>query len=141
MAKRQKSQQLHANRGEVRIQNTQIDDDNFLPPAEEIAKYHEIDPTILDYIKERASKEQDHRHKILTERTEILKTDQANSKLLNVLGLIFGFIVIITSLGGSLYLIIMGHEAKGAAFFGGTVVFAAGILITRNVKVLSKNPA
>jgi len=50
MAKSQKSQQLHANRGEVRIQNTQIDDDNFLPPAEEIAKYHLIDPTILDYI-------------------------------------------------------------------------------------------
>jgi len=49
----------------------EVFDDNLLPDASEIKKLSELDPNIVQWLKERAEKEQDFRHKTYTSRIKL----------------------------------------------------------------------
>lgn len=126
----------HGNRT-IELQQTHVEDDSLLPSAEEIQKYHEIDPSIVSWLKARAEKEQDFRHKITNDRMDVVSKNERSNRQLNFTGLIFGFVIIITCMVFSYLLITAGHEIKGSIFLGSTVVFAIGIFVLRNN---NKNP-
>ncbi len=59
MAKRKRSAQVSPKRAVLR---EEISDD-FLPSPEELSKYKELDPDIINWLKKRAEEEQKFRHR------------------------------------------------------------------------------
>ena len=72
MAKQTRDTQIVSTKGGKLMQRESIDD-TLLPDADELKKYKEIDPKVLDFILSRTSIEQDFRHqfneKALAEQT------------------------------------------------------------------------
>lgn len=73
-----------------------------IPPAEELNKYKEISPDFPSIIVKMAVDEQRHSHKI---ETKIV----GRGTLSPILGQVFAFITILTSIIASVYLIMNGH--------------------------------
>ena len=121
------------------IEHTEVFDDNLLPDAVEIEKLCKIDPTILDWLKARAEKEQDFRHNSFTERAKIISRNEHNNRVLNVVGLICAFIIFCGGMAIGGFLIYKGHNITGTLFCGGTLLSAAGLFINRQNKVRVQN--
>lgn len=112
-------------------ENTEVFDDNLLPDASEISALSQIDPNIIEWLKDRAEKEQDFRHEITKERTEILKCDIRGVRRINTLGMTYAFIIIMAGMVFSGYLISLGHLLTGSIFSGLTVIYAAALFYKR----------
>lgn len=118
------------------IEQSVTSDDNLLPDADEVERYHAIDPTILDWLKEKAGQEQDFRHKIYSERLSLVVSNEQRIHLLNIVGLCFGFVFLIMGLCLSVYLILKGCSIAGSVFTGFTLLMGAGLLIARKMPLL-----
>ena len=123
------------------IEHTQTIDDNLLPDAAEIAKLHALDPTIIDWLKERATKEQDFRHSFNNRRADLIHKNEASNRTLNMTGLVFAFLLFAGGMVFSCYLIQKGQTVVGTVFTGFTLVAAAGLFITRKASIGSGKPA
>jgi uncharacterized membrane protein len=135
MAKQTRSQkqvrvQGHQGSG-FQHENTEVFDDNLLPDAAEIEALSVIDPNIISWLKERAEKEQDFRHEIFKKRTEILECDIKGTQKLNLIGMIFAFLIIMSGMALSTYLIHLGHLLTGSIFSGLTILYAAALFYKR----------
>ena len=90
----------------------------------------------MTWLKERAEKEQEFRHKAFNERLKIFSKTEKGSRWINYLGLLFSFML----LGGGMYLsyilIIEKHEIIGSIFSGVMLVAIASIYMS---KVKSNN--
>ncbi len=135
MAKQTRSQRqvrVQDNRGTgFQHENTEVFDDNLLPEASEISALSEIDPNILEWLKARAEKEQDFRHEHYRERTEIVKCDVKGTQRLNMVGMIFAFLIIIGGMGISALLISTGFIVTGTVFSGVSIIYAAALFYKR----------
>jgi len=135
MAKQTRSQkqvrvQSHQGHG-IQHENTEVFDDNLLPDAAEIAALSQIDPDIINWLKERAEKEQDFRHEIFKKRTDILEEDVKGTQKLNMRGMTYAFLIIMTGMGFSAFLIWLNHVITGSIFSGLTVIYAAALFYKR----------
>lgn len=114
----------------------EIFDDNLLPDAREIKALVELDPDIVQWLKQRAEKEQDFRHKSYTNRVKLVAKTEKGLRWINYLGLFFSFLL----LGGGMYLsytlIINEHEVLGSIFTGSVLIAIASIFMS---KVKSNN--
>lgn len=114
----------------------EIFDDNLLPDASEIKKLSELDPTIIQWLKERAEKEQNFRHKTYISRVELVSKTEKGLRWVNYLGLLCSFVL----LGGGMYLsyilIIKNYEILGSIFSGVLLISIASIFLS---KVKSNN--
>lgn len=112
-------------------ENTEVFDDNLLPDATEIQALAQIDPEILNWLKDRAEKEQDFRHEIFKKRTEILECDVKGNQRLNLRGMTYAFIIIMSGMLFSAFLIHLGHLITGSIFSGLTILYAAALFYKR----------
>lgn len=111
-------------------------DDSLLPDATEIEKLSKLDPQIMDWLKDRAEKEQEFRHKMFDKKVSLVSTNEKGSRWINYLGLFFSFLL----LGGGMFLsyvlIKEKHEILGSIFSGVMLVAIASIFMS---KVKSNN--
>ncbi|MBX2907247.1 MAG: hypothetical protein KF744_14475 [Taibaiella sp.] len=125
----------HANAMGRQIEHTETVDDNLLPEAAEIERLHKMDPTILEWLKCRAEKEQDWRHEYHDYRADLIHDNERNNRLLNTLGLIFAFIIFVGGMLCSYLLIMKDHVLTGTIFCGGTLAAGAGLFINRQGQI------
>lgn len=135
MAKQTRSQkqvrvQSHQGSG-FEHENTEVFDDNLLPDASEISALSQIDPEILNWLKVRAEKEQDFRHENFKKRTEILEADVKGNQALNKMGMTYAFLIIMSGMCFSAFLIYLGHLLTGSIFSGLTIIYAAALFYKR----------
>ncbi len=116
------------------IEHKEVLDDNLLPEAGEIERLAKIDPNIMTWLKECAVKEQNFRHEEYCEKREIVARNESNNRILNVIGLIFAFLIFMAGLGISAFLVYKGNTTIGSIFAGGTLLGAAQLFITRKAK-------
>jgi uncharacterized membrane protein len=111
----------------------EVFDDNLLPDASEIKKLAELDPDIMNWLKQRAEAEQGFRHKAYNNRVTIVSKTERGLRWINYFGLFFSFLL----LGGGMYLsyvlIIEDHEILGSVF-SGFMLLAIGSLFMSKVK-------
>jgi uncharacterized membrane protein len=112
-------------------ENTEVFDDNLLPDALEIRALSEIDPEILIWLKARAEKEQDFRHDVFNKRTKILESDVKAEHRINYMGMIFAFLIIMSGMAFSTYLINKELIITGSIFSGLTILYAAALFYKR----------
>ncbi|QYJ68917.1 hypothetical protein [Flavobacterium litorale] len=137
----QKNIQVHNNNGKgLHQENTEVFDDNLLPDASEIKALSEIDPEILNWLKLRAEKEQDFRHKIFSDRTKILKYDVEGEMRLNYLGMTYAFLIIVLGMCFSGLLIYWEHIITGSIFSGFTIIYAATLFYKKRSSTLPPPP-
>lgn len=115
-------------------ENTEVFDDNLLPDAAEITALSQIDPNIITWLKERAEKEQDFRHEIFKRRTEILESDVVGTQKLNMRGMTYAFVIIMSGMAFSAFLIYLGHLLTGSIFSGLTILYAAALFYKRKTQ-------
>ena len=135
MAKQQRTQKQttvdHKNGNGYQQEHTEVFDDNLLPDATEIQKLKEMDPEIMTWLKARAEKEQDFRHAAFNHRTTILESDVKGSIRINAMGTIFAFIIIMSGMAFSAFLVHYGSIIAGTIFSGLTIVYAASLFLRK----------
>lgn len=131
MSKHSRQIKAAGNRDLTRVEHTEIFDDNLLPDALEIEKLKCLDPDILNWLKERAEKEQDFRHSTFTKRIEL--TDNHNRRDHNTAryGLLIYFLLVIGCIGASYLLIMDGKNTQGTIFGSAAVVLGLAVLLSR----------
>ncbi|GHT63211.1 hypothetical protein AGMMS50239_18690 [Bacteroidia bacterium] len=112
MAKQQQHTRAIADRNRGVIEQQTIVDDNPLPSSEELSKLKEIDPKIIEWILQRAEKEQDTRLNFNTERIKLANKEMGIAK--TSLWLAFSLALSIFVLSG--LFIYFGKEIAGTVF-------------------------
>ena len=114
------------------LERTLIVDDNSLPAPEDLSAYKAVDPDIVKFLIDTSRKEQEHRHKIDKEKIDILKKNESRTTTINVVGMLFAFLCIISFViltGYALYL----DRPWFAGFMGaGALVSVASVFIQRS---------
>ncbi len=103
----------------------EIFDDSLLPDATEIQKLSAIDPDIIQWLKERAEKEQEFRHNAFFGRMKMVSKSEKGSRWINYLGMYLSYV-----------LITGGNEILGSIFSGAMLIAIASIFMS---KVKSNN--
>ena len=133
MAKLAKQNKAHIEDNRVSaIEENTIVDDYLLPATEDLAKLKEIDPTIIDWIKKRSEIEQDARIRFNDNRIVLTKKDLNSVFLLNIICLVFAFIIIIAGILFSYSMIKNDMKIEGTIFAGTTIVIAASLFLRKS---------
>jgi|GEM_PF-6317981 len=93
-------------------------DDRLIPSPEELGKYAQVDPKLLDFIRDAASREQAFRHDMHAKGMKLSFREQALQHGLNYLGLGCAFALGIGGLWYSYKLIALGKDLQGTIFGG-----------------------
>ena len=91
-------------------------DDSLLPTAEELAKLKELDPNIMNWMKDRCVIEQDARIEFNKSRMKLAKHDMKWFHSNNLISMILVFFVAVLGLVMSYLLITSGHTVVGSIF-------------------------
>lgn len=102
-------------------------DDSLLPKAEELAKLKAIDPTIIEWIKQRTEKEQDSRLKFNEDQMDLLRKHTLWVHWLDLAAMLFALLVVFGGMAFSWLLISNDHTVGGSLFAGGTLLAAANV--------------
>ncbi len=137
MAKQQTSQkqtQLETNQGKGhQVEVTSSYDDYPLPDADELCRLKELDPNIIDWLKNRAEKEQEFRHEVTRDRNRIVEKNSKGERSINRLGLVCAFLIMMFFGGCSFWLLHEGKTLVGSAFTGVSILMAAAIFAGRKI--------
>lgn len=110
------------------VVHNELYDDNMLPPAEELARLKEVDPSLIQWLMQQHEAEQKFRHQAYNSRSDVLKQAVANEYKLNSRGLNFCFTILLVGIAIGGFLIFKGLTLQGSIFSGITLVLAAGLL-------------
>jgi len=105
MAKQQHQIREAANQNQYAVERHITIDDNLLPCADELAKFNEIKPAIVDWLMQRAEKEQDARIKFNFESLTLAKHS-----------LWIAFSIAFIAMTTAIVFALIGKEIAGAAF-------------------------
>jgi uncharacterized membrane protein len=119
MSKKHQQTRSVANRSGVAIEQQTIVDDNLLPPAEELEKLKQIDPSIIQWIMQRAEKEQETRLSFNTENIRLAHRNMGATQA----SLWLAFVLAMSVLALSGIFIYLGKEVAG------TILGGVGILV------------
>lgn len=127
-----KRAQMHS--GNAVVEQRMEVDDSMLPAAEELAKLKEVKPELVDWVMARAEKEQEARIDFNKNRVKLAKKELGNTFCINILSLIFAFLIIIGGMVVTLWTLKEGMTIAGTIFAGTTLVGAAALFtrIPRN---------
>ena len=120
----------------VAFTQQEIYDDNYLPSADELAKYKQLDPDIINWIKERTEKEQDSRIDFNNRKMKLLESDQQKNFIIDICTIIAAFTILILGMFFSYHFIEAGRNLEGAIFGGGTLLFAANAFLNFRNKIV-----
>ena len=129
MSKLARQQRAHSARGNTTVERNTIIDDNLLPSVDELQKLKEIDPTVIDWIKERVKIEQDARIRFNDNRISLSKLDMKITRNQNMVALIFAFLIVVLGLVFSGYLIYNQMKLEGTIFGGATIAISATMFL------------
>lgn len=107
------------------LEQTITFDDSFLPSPNELREYKEINPDIVKLLIEASREEQKHRHYIDNQKIKAINKDSSSMHNINVLGMIFAFLIMAFGLALSAYLIYLDKILTGTVFGGATIIMAA----------------
>lgn len=116
VAKRGNEQVLHVSHEE---------DDNLLPSPEELQKYHELDPTMIEWIKKRCDVEQNARIDFNNKKIKLHRSVNNKLFVIDLASIIMSVLVVLAGMACSSYLIYLGHILTGTLFGGSVIVFYA----------------
>lgn len=115
-------------------------DDNLLPDSIELAKLKELDPNIIEWVKERTAKEQDSRIDFNDRKMSLLERNNARLFTLDVISIIAAFVIIISGMWFSYFLLIHKEVITSTIFAGGTILFAANAFLNFRRKKSTETP-
>lgn len=113
------------------LERTLTVDDNSLPSPQELAAYKEIDPNIVKFLMESASKEQDHRHKTDIIKLSVIKKSDARTGRMNWWGMFFAFLSIVVLVGLSAFALYLDRPWFAGILGVGSIISVATIFINR----------
>ena len=102
-------------------------DDSMLPAAEELAKLKAVKPELVDWVMARAEKEQEARIDFNKKRVKLASRDINGTICVNVMSLVFAFLIIIGGMAATLWTLREGMTVAGTIFAGTTLVGAAAL--------------
>jgi uncharacterized membrane protein len=105
--------------------------DSPLPDGEELAKLRDVDPKLIEWLMQNASKEQDFRHNSHNEQLAEAARDGKSNRWLNACGMVCAFVLFMSGMTLGAYMLHLGHENKGMAFAGTTLLAAAALFLNR----------
>ena len=100
-----------------------------LPPPEAYRRYDEILPGAADRILTQSENEQTHRHNQERTALETARMVVAADSKRSYLGIVFGFVISLLGIGGSIYLIATGHDWAGVTLGGINLTGLAGVFV------------
>lgn len=123
MSKIAKENTTHINKNTTLLkQHTIIDETAFLPPASELAEYKKVDEKAIEWIKERAEKEQEARIKFNESRVRLAEKELTGRNTTAYISIIAIIIIVILFIGFAFYLVNKGYDTKGTLFGSGTIL-------------------
>ena len=135
MAKQQQQNKLaKTNRGEYMVEQNFAIDDSLLPSANELEKLKDIDPTIIQWLKDRAEIEQNARIGFNNTQLKLTEYNLHKTHSFNYTALIFSFILFLSILGLSAYFIINGLSVTGTIFGGAAIISAVIFYVRATIK-------
>ncbi len=126
VAQHNKAQMTPKGGGTILEQKT-IVDDSMLPPAKELAMLKEIKPELVDWVMKKAEKEQDARIEFNKNRIMLAKKDLNGKIWVNIISLIFAFMIVIVGIVATIWALKEGLTVAGTIFAGTTLVGAAAL--------------
>lgn len=114
-----------------RLQSVVSQHEIVLPDAEELAKYQALDPNIVSWLMEHAAKEQEFRHESYYRKLVVREKNAASDRRLGGWGMASGFIIFMSGLLLSAFMIYTGHYIAGPIFATSTLVLGASIFVNR----------
>lgn len=114
-------------------------DDHSLPSASEIIQYKEADPLLPEFIRNTATNEQLHRHKMNEEGMKLSHKEQWFQHGLNYIGLTFAFIITLVFLYFSYKIILLGMKTEGTVFAAVDLCLMLYLFIARTKKMPKVN--
>lgn len=105
----------------VRVQRTELYA-GPLPPPDILAKFEQILPGAADRILKQAEAQTEHR-------IEIEKKVVSADIIKSYLGLVFGFILGLSGIGGGIYLATLGFNVFGPLLSGGSLITLVAVFI------------
>lgn len=121
MVKKAEQNKLTSGNG-VSLEHHVIEDDTLLPSADELMKLNDISPGIVEWIMNRAEIEQNARIEFNKQRVEITKKEVMHIHRYNTIALCMAFILAVSFLSLSFYLMYTSHEILGSIFVGSTMI-------------------
>ncbi|MDI9366146.1 MAG: hypothetical protein QM541_14410 [Flavobacterium sp.] len=115
-------------------------DDNLLPDSTELSKLKELDPTIIEWVKERTAKEQDSRISFNDRKMSLLEKNNSRFFILDILSMLSAFAIIIAGMWFSYFLLIHKEVVTSTIFAGGTILFAANAFLNFRNKKSTETP-
>ena len=99
-------------------------EESILPSADELEKLQILDSSILPWIKDRTDSEQNHRHGVDRAHVKIVSDNNRRVFVSEVLKILSVLVIILASMGFSVFLLLQGLEVQGTIFAGGSVSIA-----------------
>ena len=122
MAKKAEQTQIRENSdGKLSAVRNTIVDDNFLPSADELAKYQNVSKEIIPWIMQRVENEQNARLKFNDGNIRLAEKDLKFRQIYDIVALIISFILVLCSFAATIFLIVKGYNIAGSIFAGGGV--------------------
>ena len=91
-------------------------DDSPMPSADELAKYKELDPRLVDYFMRITNEERAMRHEATKQSMDIIAKDSKGKHQERVLGLIFAFVSLLGFLGTTILALYLDKPWLAAIF-------------------------
>ena len=106
------------------LEQTFTVEDSFLPSPVELKAYLEINPAIVELLIKASKEEQVHRHYMDRQKIKTINRDSRSVHIINLTGMFLAFLVMITGMALSAYLIYKGMDITGTMFGGATIIMA-----------------
>lgn len=113
-------------------------DDSLLPDAGELARLQELDPDIMNWIKDRSAKEQDERILFNNRKISLIEGTARKAFAIDVLTILIAFLTIIAAMGFSAFLVYNNLKIEGTIFAG--VVLLAIVNSFLNFRKVKDSP-
>ena len=84
--------------------------------------------------KQEVKNEQAHRHYIDKQKIKAINKDSSSIHNINILGMAFAFLIMVSGLALSSYLIYLDKDIIGTIFGGGTIIIAAATFLNHAKK-------
>lgn len=110
-------------------------DDHLLPDATELGKLKDLDPTIIEWVKDKSGKEQDFRHQFEGNKIKMLVKGNKLAFIIDLVTCFYAFIIVVLSMYFSYYLLENKETLTGTLFAGGTLLLTANAFLNFRKKV------
>lgn len=100
-----------------------------LPPPNALARYNDVLPGAAERILQMAERQQEQDHNTQMEAIGIERTVVVSDARRAYLGLLAGFIISLSVIGGGVYLIAIGHDRAGVVLIGINLSGLVGVFV------------